>query len=191
MIKYAESLSSDKSIKLLDKITIKKTVRYQAKKTLDFMKAIIEHFIKHPDPLVVPVYSFEVIKESELGNNTYAYTMMRLGILSETEKQLIDFVGDLHDSYGAGACLQEMFYHGQDKQPELFSFLKAVVDQQRYWDIHSGNILMDPDGNYRLIDIEGFIKTPLILNCNDWISRGDQHSTVTVAPITQRAQAIV
>ena len=166
MIKYAKSYSLDKNINLLDdNLTVRKEVIYQPKKTLVFMKAIIEHFIKHPDPMVVPVYSFEIIKESELGNNTYAYTMMRLGILSETEKQLIDFVGDLHDSYDAAACLQEMFYPGQDIHPKLFNFLKTVVEQRRYWDIHSGNILMDSDGNYRLIDLEGFLRTPLILNC--------------------------
>lgn len=192
MIKYAERKPLDLGIKILDdKRTIRKTVIYQAHKTLVFMKALVEHFIKHPDPLVVPVYSFEVIKESELGNNTYAYTMMRLGILSEAEEELIDFVGDMHDSYGAAACIQEVKYPWQDKCPELFSFLKTVVEQQRYWDIHSGNILMDPDGQYRLIDLESFIKTPLILDCNDWISREEQHSVATVTPIAQRASPIL
>lgn len=173
MIKYASRLPPGTNIKLLDdNLTICKIVNCPEKKTLHFMKAIIEHFINHPDPMVVPVFSFKVIRESKLRGNIYAYTMMRLGILSDEEKELIDFVGDLHDSYGAGACLQERYYPGKDNCPELFNFLKTVVEQQRYWDIHSGNILMDHDGNYRLIDLEGFLRTPLELSINDWISKG-------------------
>jgi hypothetical protein len=99
---------------------------------------------------------------------------MRLGILSETERDLIDRIGDLHDSYGRDACFREHeMYSGRHEYPMLFEFLKIVTQQQRYWDIHSGNILMDPEGNYRLIDLEGFLHTPLSQSGNEWISRGD------------------
>lgn len=171
MIEYAERLPPGKSIKLLDDNTIRKTTQCSEKKTLVFMEAIIKHFIVNPHPMVVPLYSFQIISKSFFKNNTYSYTMMRLGILSNHEKDLIDFVGDMHDSYGAGACLQHIIYPGAGRYPELFEFLKTIVEQQRYWDIHSGNIMMDPFGKYRIIDIEGFIKTPLVLSENDWISR--------------------
>lgn len=164
MIKYDEDLLAN-NIELINDVTIKKTVLYPSEKSLAFMKAIVEHFIKYPDPMVVPLYSFEVYK------NTYSYTMMRLGILSEKEKELIDFVGDMQDSYGAGACLQNKPYPYSEEYPKLFEFLKTVTLQHRYWDIQSGNILMDPIGNYRLIDIEGFLNTPLNQSSNDWISR--------------------
>lgn len=155
-----------------DHLTATKTVECSQDKTLVFMKAIVEHFIKHPDPMVVPLYSFKVIRKSRFRNNKYSYTMMKLNALSKPEKDFIDRIGDLHDKYGAATCILENFYYeDQEKFPKLFEFLKTVTLQQRFWDIHSGNILMDSSGNYRLIDIEGFLSTPLDQSCNDWISR--------------------
>lgn len=174
MIKYANRLPPGKGVQLLeDGETIRKTAHCSELKTLEFMEAIANHFIAYPDPMVVPVYRFEVIHKTR-HESVYSYDMMRLGILSETERDLIDRVGDLHDSYGRDACFREHeMYSGRHEYPMLFEFLKIVTQQQRYWDIHSGNILMDPEGNYRLIDLEGFLHTPLDRTGNEWISRGD------------------
>lgn len=164
MIKYADEPLGH-NIELINNTIVQKTVALPSEKAIVFMKAIVEHFIRNPDPMVVPLYSFNIFKK------TYSYTMMRLGILSKKEEELIDFVGDMQDSYGAGACLQNKPYPNSEEYPELFDFLKTVTLQQRYWDIQSGNILMDSDGHYRLIDIEGFLNTPLDQSSNDWISR--------------------
>jgi hypothetical protein len=174
MIKYATRLPPGKSVQLLDDgETIRKIAQCSELKTLEFMKAVTCHFIDYPDPMVVPVYRFEIL-EKKRGNYVYSYDMMRLGILSEVERDLIDRIGDLHDSYGGDACYREgELYSGCYEYPELFNFLKLITRQQRYWDIHSGNILMDPDGQYRLIDLEGFLRTPLGQSCNNWISRSD------------------
>ena len=172
MIKYANRLPPGKDVILLDDgETIRKTARCNEEKTIIFMENLVKHFIDYPDPTVVPVYRFETIKRTR-HEYIYSYDMMRLGILSEKERDLIDLVGDLHDSHGPDACvLDHVIYPERIEFPELFSFLKFITQQQRYWDIHSGNILMDPDGNYRLVDLEGFLRTPLELDCNNWISR--------------------
>jgi hypothetical protein len=172
MIKYANRLPPGKGVKLLDDgETIRKIAQCSEDRTLVFMENLVNHFIAFPDPMVVPVYRFEIIKRSR-HESSYSYDMMRLGILSEKERELIDLVGDLHDSRGADACsLDYELYPGRLEYPELFGFLKFITQQQRYWDIHSGNILMDSDGNYRLVDLEGFLRTPLEQSCNDWISR--------------------
>lgn len=165
-----------------DHLTVTKTVECSQAKTLVFMRAIVKHFINNPDPMVVPLYSFKIIRKFKSGNSIYSYTMMKLDELSSAENEMLDRIGELHDKYGAAACiLKDFHYEDQEKFPKLFEFLKTITLQGRFWDIHSGNILMDSSGNYRLIDIEGFLMTPLNQPGNDWISRE------AVTPITQRA----
>jgi len=157
-----------------DGVTVRKTANVSRDVTYIFIETLINHFIRNPDPLVVPVYNFEFISHKG-GMYSYSYDMMRLSMLSITEKKLIDRIGDLYDSHVAKACfLKYEEYPGADEYPELFRFLTEVTTGGKYWDIHSGNIMMDPDGNYRLIDLEGFLKTPLELEVNDWISRGNE-----------------
>jgi hypothetical protein len=170
MIKYSNNLSYN--IKLLDDgQTIRKTANCSQEKSYDFIKAVVKHFIRYPSPDVVPVYDFQFISKKD-GLITYSYDMMRMGILSEVERELIDRVGDLYDTYSQEACfLEHELYLGSVDYPDLFNFLKVITLEGRYYDIHSGNILMDPDGNYRLIDLEGFLRIPLELKENNWISR--------------------
>jgi hypothetical protein len=52
--------------------------------------------------------------------------------------------------------------------PTLTAFLTKIIEQGKYWDIHAGNVLKDEDDNYRLIDLEGFIRTPLTHHKNEW-----------------------
>src|SRR5579885_1526741 len=105
-MKYANRLPPGKGVKLLDDgVTIRKTAHCSEEKTLIFMEAIANHFIAYPDPMVVPVYSFEILKKSR-NESIYTYDMMRLGILSEAERDLIDRIGDLHDRFGADACFR-------------------------------------------------------------------------------------
>jgi hypothetical protein len=55
--------------------------------------------------------------------------------------------------------------------PDLAAFMDEVLRQGRYRDVHSGNFLKDEDGSYKIIDLEGFINTPLSRGDNDWITR--------------------
>ena len=174
MIKYATRLPPGKGLSLLNDTTVRKTDLCSESKTLDFMIAIANHFIQNPDPLVVPIYNFEVIN-SIRSPYKYTYDMRRLGILNNHERHIVDMAGCCHDKYGGDAY--QVWYDTvtyssyAHEYPELFSFLKEILKINRYFDLHSGNVMIDEEENYRLVDIEGFIRTPLELRSNDWILR--------------------
>lgn len=170
MITYSERFAFN--IKLLDDgMTIRKTANCSMKASFVYIEALINHFIRNPDPKVVPVYDFKLLTY-ENGMHQYQYDMMRLGILSGQEKDLIDRAGDLLDMYGKRAFWQiDGVYSDFDEYPELYAYLKDLIAEGRYYDLHSGNIMMDTDYNYRIIDLEGFLNLPLEKEANDWISR--------------------
>jgi hypothetical protein len=61
---------------------------------------------------------------------------------------------------------------GWKEYPKLMNFINTVFSQKRYTDIHSGNFMKDEDGEYRIIDLEGFSGgAPLNQPKNDWIIR--------------------
>jgi hypothetical protein len=181
MIKYATRLPPGKSVQLLNDGVIRKIEHCSMEKTMEFMEALIKHFIAYPDPMVVPIYDFQTLTRKR-NEYSYSYDMMRLGILTSEERRFIDLVGDMTDKYGKDAFMYEAsdyltsqhdydLNRGNLEFPKLYDFLKTVVELDRYHDIHSGNILMDLEENYRLIDLEGFQVTPLSDPRNDWISR--------------------
>jgi hypothetical protein len=51
------------------------------------------------------------------------------------------------------------------------TFLEKVISLDRYHDLHGENVMMDNDGDFRLIDIDGFNNPPLSLPENNWITR--------------------
>ncbi|CAB4196729.1 hypothetical protein UFOVP1290_249 [uncultured Caudovirales phage] len=174
MIKYATRLPPGKGVKILNDTTIRKNGLCSEIKTLNCITALANHFISKPDPLVVPIYNFEII-DAVKNPYKYRYDMRRLGILNSIERDIVDIAGNLADRYDSDAL-----HHMQDSDDykkygyeyaELFSFLKEVLKLNRYYDLHSGNVMIDLEDNYRLVDIEGFIRTPLELRCNDWIIR--------------------
>jgi hypothetical protein len=136
-------------------------------------KAIINHFIRNPDPLVVPVYSFEELEattDNQYGTYRYAYTMKRLGILSPDERRIID---EFHnwDSEVQQDAHQEWFRIGWREYRNLMNFMNVIHRQKRYRDPHSGNFLKDENNDYKIIDLEGFSTYPLDQAINDWITR--------------------
>lgn len=187
MIHYATRLPPGKPVKVLNYTTIRKTTRGVLDRTFHFMDAVIKHFIRNPDPLVVPVYNYRVISNKR-DNNSYQYDMMRLGLLSKEERALVDDAGDLADKYRKGFWSEadEDFYLKFQQHAKLASFLETISRQGRYHDLHSGNVMMDMDGNYLLIDLEGFTNNPLEALDNDWITR-DYSPAVT----TQRVRLVV
>lgn len=179
MIRYDENLSERYGIKLLDHKTVLKEARLGTKESWECMQAIARHFMLKPDPMVVPIYSFELIEGPKDPNNsfgvnyTYQYTMKRLGMLNDGEKELIMDMKEV-SIYGAasyGKKSSERLVKTKDEYPELFSFMEVVLSQKRYWDIHSGNFLRDEDESYKIIDLEGFIHTPLNREENNWLTR--------------------
>jgi hypothetical protein len=171
MLKYATRLPPGKPVELLDDNLIRKTGSWIEKDMFLFQKRVINHFIKHPDPLVVPVYQFTELGRDRHKQYTYSYIMERCGILNVDERAFVDYVGDLWDKHCDRACAQPdpALLSYQKKFPALFDFLKTVVEQNRYMDLHSGNVMMSQDG-YCLVDLEGFMKWPLNSASHNWIS---------------------
>jgi hypothetical protein len=177
MIKYAHRLPPGKPVKVLSDGVIRKTVVQAMPQIMAFMQRLCNHFISYPDPLVVPVYSFKILEDRKNYYCTYSYDMMRLGILSPDERRLIDRIGDLTDFHGKNSFLflnQDLSVLDIKKElnnyPKLSLFLKTVVEDNKYFDVHSGNILMDFEGQYRLVDLEGFYRSEYYKTNYDWIT---------------------
>lgn len=168
MIKYSTRLPPGKSVFLLDNGNVLKTSRFTMNRTFHFMDALLKHLIINPDHLVVPIINYTVID-----NKTYSYEMERLGILDNKERYFINKLGGLVDLYGKDAWQIYIEELGSlhNALPKLGQFLKTVIEQDRYHDLHSGNVMRDTECNYRLVDIEGFLNTPLSLPDNNWITR--------------------
>lgn len=180
MIRYATRLPPNTATRLLDNGRVRKTEYFSTEESFKFILAIVEHFIQHPDPMVVPVYDYGIVSQRK-HDYAVSYDMMRCGLLEEDEKQFVDCVGEAWDTYGVdlwkrleqGTCTRhaEELISFSREQPELAKFLTEVVHQNRYQDLHSGNVMRDEDNNFVLIDLEGFIRTPLEADFNSWITR--------------------
>lgn len=179
MIQYDENLSERYGIKLLDHKTVEKTAQLGNKESWECFLTIIGHFKDNHDPMVVPIYDFEVLKQPEDETVAwgvqykYRYTMKRLGLLTSGEKQLISDMREVSiygdKSYGANPS--KRLLTSKAEYPELTRFMEVVIAQKRYLDIHDNNFLKDEDESYKVIDLEGFIYTPLNREENNWLKR--------------------
>jgi hypothetical protein len=175
MIKYDDNIDGEYyHIKLVDDRTVRKEASLGTKESFELMEAIALHFINHPDPMVVPVYKWEVLgrpQKSNYGIFSYQYDMKRLGMLDENEKNLIYYM-NMHKLYGGGYMNSASKVEYLSPQyPELYEFMKEVLALNRYTDCHGGNFLKDEDESYKIIDLEGFIRTPLNRKENDWFTK--------------------
>lgn len=180
MIRYATRLPPSHNVTALDNGLIRKTEWYCRQSQFDFIVALLDHVTKHFEPLIVPVYEYRIL-ESGPKDFTVSYDMMHCGILEKDERDLVDAVGEAWDVHhgkvfeklDAGACgvYQDELWSRCSKLPELTKFLRQVVTEGRYLDLHSGNVMRSQDAEYVLIDLEGFVRTPLDAPFNNWITR--------------------
>jgi hypothetical protein len=162
-MKYDENVEVHYGIKLVDDRVIRKEAYYSQRNNFEFIRNLANHLIANPDPMVVPVYRFEVMEETpEKENRTwgsykYAYEMMRLLMLTRAEKEIIT------------TMIQKKYSDSQDHPviqgarrdyPELHAFMSRVLSEGHYTDLHDQNFLKDEQGNYRIIDLEGFTRYP-------------------------------
>jgi len=176
MIKYATNLPAGSPLEILPNNLVRKTWTTYNKEWFDYMEALINHFINHPNPKVVPVYNFFSYLDGEMLSKksySYSYDMMRCGILPQEDRRLIDLMGDLNERHGQGYQYLEndIVVPLAESNKKLYNFMMEVILENEYWDIHSGNILMNEDGDYCLIDLEGFMRLPLNDPRNNWITR--------------------
>lgn len=162
-----------------DGFTIRKTALINGKWAFEFMRELCNHLIAHPDPMIVPVSCFEFLGLAAGNVHKYSYDMMRLGDLSRKEVDIIWQVGDAWRHFHGYPNLDptkqfkdDAVYSAEEcweQHPKLMLFLKEVIVLNRYHDLHGENVMMDNDGDYRLVDIEGFLNSPLSQPENDWL----------------------
>jgi len=172
MIRYDENMDQAYGIKLLDDRTVEKSAHAGSQDTLQCVKAIVNHFIQHPDRMVVPVYQFEDLStdRSKWGPHPYRYTMKRMGMLDSSEKTIIYLMRE-RDHYRSklNPMERERLAEALQEHPSMEDFIAEVIRQGRYHDLHDGNVMKDEEENYHLIDLEGFLLTPLDRKENDWL----------------------
>ena len=163
------------SIEYIDNgFRVRKTARCCGTETLKFIEALCHKLILQPDPMVVSVYDFKIIDMKSIFDYVYSYDMKRLNDISDFEKNIIDeaslskwFSPSLKSFRKSSNIDIDLAW---DKYYLLMNFLTRVIDQDRYHDLHGGNIMKDNDGSYRLIDLEGFCNSPLSRPSNSWIT---------------------
>lgn len=136
------------------------------------IEAVCNHFIRNPNPLVVPVYDFvaEILPKNKYDAHRYHYDMMRMGVLDESEKEFINKVCDPWYRYKTVEERAAWFAIHKGVNDKLLYFLEEVLMQGRYADHHSGNFMKDEDDNYRIIDLEGFtVWHPLTDKRKSWL----------------------
>lgn len=157
MIKYPHNLPT--LLKYVKQDRIRKTGYTSLQSTVDFVQNLCQSLIEKPDPLIVPIYAFKYKGyNSNNGYHSYTYDMMALGIISEQEKNIINHVSDRWDRWKEipSKTREQRTLDGWINHRPLMQFLDKVIKDNKYYDLHSGNIMIDLDENYRLIDLEGF-----------------------------------
>lgn len=157
MIKYPHNLPP--LLRFIKQDRIRKKGYTSLKSTVDFVQNLCQSLIEKPDPMIVPVYAFKYIGyNSNNGYYSYTYDMLALGIISEQEKNVINLISDRWDRWKelpSKTREQRVLDCWANHRP-LMQFLEKVIKDNKYHDLHSGNIMMDLEENYRLIDLEGF-----------------------------------
>lgn len=170
-------------IKMVGDNVVRKTAQASMPETIQFMEKICNFLIAHPVPTIVPVYDFQYHGRQEDGNHHYTYDMEKMCRLSGDEKKIINTVADdwATHSNRPSECLLEWAVRGRADHPDLMDFLEFVIRDGNYSDLHSGNIMLDSDGRYRLIDLEGFYHTPLSHHKNRWFQCAPETSSQLVS----------
>lgn len=162
-MKYDENVETRYGITLASDQIVRKEASFSRKESFDWMRTLVLHLISAPNPMVVPVFSFEDLSESPKRGEyqyRYAYQMMRLFMLTREEKDFIDVLARKRRGNNLRDTDDPVVLQGKKELPDLFNFMMQVIEQGHYNDIHDGNFLKDDQGNYRIIDLEGFTTYP-------------------------------
>lgn len=142
-------------LSLINDSTIEKTAHCEPS-SIGLIESLVNYLINYPDPMIVPVYSFQRISERK-GTVKYRYTMKRLYELTKEERTAIEMMSGHWDDYVC--CIHNKYIDSwSESLPHLTKFVRNLSNRRIYWDFHEGNILKDEDENYRVIDLEGLAK---------------------------------
>ena len=174
MFKYATRLPPGNGLKLISDTVVRKNASFSRIEAIDFIERLANHLISNPNSTIVPIYRFKRLGRVG-GSYQYHYDMMRMGILSVNEKQVIDDLCRNYYNYGSITLVLKKNPSYNKDYKELVSFMSKTFKDKRYIDLHSGNFMKDMDDNYRIIDIEGFYSYthPLLTDpVYKWFTKG-------------------
>jgi hypothetical protein len=130
-------------IELLDDFTVRKTAKCSTLERLNFIQALTHRLMNEPDDRIVPVLGFQYLGSEGSYCHKYSYDMLRLAELPSTARQII-------------IEYPTVYYSMNRECAKLIELLDWVENTGIYDDLHIGNVMMDEDYNFRLIDLEGF-----------------------------------
>lgn len=181
MIKYNSNLPENRGLELIDDFTVRKTAHLGTKGALDVIEAIVKFYEANPDPLVVKVNNFQYYGIRHKNLYQYSYDMDRLGPLDNDEESLLT-IGFDASWHGIDPFDKSNFIYfdhvGYKKEnvpkllednKKLISFIRKVIDQNRYQDRHSGNVMRNSDNEFVLLDLEGFMLEYNSLSNYQWL----------------------
>jgi len=179
MVKY-DNLNGQFGLTIVNETRVRKEARVNCFVDAKAIEALCKYFMKTKDPMVVEIYSFQHLKPlpdkepSGSGAHKYStsygyfYEMKRLAKLCNKEKVLIEHLAYLNR---IKSDHNERNHYEKD-YPKLVEFMMEVFRLDRYHDLHDGNFLKDEFGQYKLIDIEGFLNfAPLTDPRYEWLSK--------------------
>jgi len=164
MLNYATRFPPGAPVELLENNLVRKKFTTSSPDYMNVLVKLFNYLSLNPDPKVVPFYNFQF---STTRNEypypydryiySYQYDMLRCGLLPKEERDFIEWVGNRHEADGIDCLHHHEVNTKKHSFPKLFKFLEEVITENRYWDIHSGNIMFNEDWDYVLIDLEGFV----------------------------------
>jgi hypothetical protein len=145
-------------------MTIRKTASAGSDKRRNDIAKLVEWSGSKDNTIAVKACNFKIL-DTFGGLYHYSYDMMRLGKLSSTERFTVKYISDWIYEYEIDPFRPETLTDSQRQQIEsswtnhrdLMFFLLSIVKDDRYRDLHEGNIMIHPETEeFRLIDLEGF-----------------------------------
>lgn len=128
---------------------------------INFLENFINKLIKNPDDNIVDVYEFNRNK-----NLNYQYIMDWLHPLNQEEKAIVTILSGIQTYRQQHAGIKPKFV-GEEKTNiilnakknyrSLYDFINEENERKRYFDFHEHNVMKDSFGNYKFIDLEGFV----------------------------------
>lgn len=164
-MKYDDNVEARYGIKLVSDRVVRKEAQFSTRESFEWIRNLVLHMLANPNPMVVPVYRFEVMEETNEEENSrwgvyrYAYEMMRLPMLTKEEKRLITILIGGRRPVNRDDPRPDI-QDGWKEYPTLVEFMNRVLADGYYTDLHDNNFLKDEEGNYRIIDLEGFGSYP-------------------------------
>ena len=152
------------------------------KKSIDRLEAICDQLIRRPDFRIAKIFSykrhddFSITYDMELlpvDLSAFESTLINLYPVNIiNNKSMSDFLYDsgFRTSKHTKKQIRRIKKRANKECPSLLLFINSIKNEYTYQDFHAGNIRKDKHFNYKLIDLEGFIMYPHLIQTYNGIN---------------------